>query len=253
MLWIHVVAGLVALLAGAVALIAVKGSPLHRRGGRVFAVAMLVMTGSAVVMAVFLRPNIGNAAVGSLTFYLVVTGVLAVACPVEKVRGVLAGLMLVALVVGASGLLLGMRALAMPNGAIDQIPAFAYFMFGTVGSVAGLLDARLLLVGRLQGKHRLARHLWRMGYAMWIATLSFFLGQADEFPAAVRASGLLALPVLLVTLTLFYWVIRAFFARDALALNSHAARAARRAGGARGLPNDSAGSRTPEFAEGSPR
>ncbi len=253
MLWIHVVAGLVALLAGALALIATKGSPLHRRGGRVFALAMLVMTASAVVMAAYLRPNIGNVLAGSLTFYLVVTGVLAVARPVQDVRAMLAGLMLVALVVGASGLLLGMRALAMPNGAIDEIPAFAYFMFGTVGSVAGLLDARLLLVGRLQGKHRLARHLWRMGYAMWIATMSFFLGQADELPAAVRASGVLTLPVLLVTLTLLYWVVRAFLARDALALNSHAAKAARRTSNARGLPNDRAGARTPEFAEGAPR
>jgi uncharacterized membrane protein len=253
MLWIHVVAGLVALLAGALALIATKGSPLHRLGGRVFAVAMLVMTGSAVVMAAYLRPNIGNVLAGSLTFYLVVTGVLAVARPVQDVRAVLVGMMLVALVVGASGLLLGLRALAMPNGAIDQIPAFAYFMFGTVGSVAGLLDARLLLVGRLQGKHRLARHLWRMGYAMWVATLSFFLGQADEFPAAVRASGILTLPVLLVTLTLLYWVVRAFFARDALALNSHAAKVARRKGDAHVQPKDSAASHTPGLVEGAPR
>lgn len=233
MLWIHVAAGLVALLAGAVALVAAKGSPLHKRGGKVFALAMLVMTGSAVLIAVFLRPNIGNVLAGSLTFYLVVTGVLAVARPVRDVRSVLAGLMLVALAVGVSGLLLGMRALSMPNGVIDQIPAFAYFMFGTVGSIASLLDARLLLAGKLQGKHRLARHLWRMGYAMWIATMSFFLGQADEFPAAVRESGVLALPVLLVTLMLLYWVVRALLARDAMTLQSHAARAARRAGRAR--------------------
>lgn len=212
MLWIHIASGLLALLAGAVALIATKGSPVHRQGGRVFALAMLLMTGSAVIIAAYLRPNIGNVLAGSLTFYLVLTGVLAVTRTVEQVRALLTGLMLVALTVGVSGVLLGSRALAMPNGGIDQIPAFAYFMFGVVGSVAGLLDARLLRVGQLPGRHRLVRHLWRMGYAMWIATMSFFLGQADEFPAAVRATGVLALPVLAMTLTLLYWLARAGFA-----------------------------------------
>lgn len=234
MLWIHVVAGLVALLSGALALVAAKGSPRHRLAGRVFALAMLVMTGSAVVIAAYFRANVGNVLAGSLTFYLVVTGVLAVARPVADVRAVLVGMMLVALTVGTVGLLLGVAALATPSGNIDQIPAFAYFMFGTVGSLAGLLDARVLLSGRLEGKHRLARHLWRMGYAMWIATMSFFLGQASQFPAGVRASGVLVLPVLLVTLTLLYWVVRAFLVRNAMGLNIHAARAARRAGQAPG-------------------
>lgn len=216
MLWIHVASGLLALLAGAFALYSRKGTPLHVRSGRVFAAAMLLMTVSAVLMAAFTRPNIGNVIAGSLTFYLVVTGVLAVARPVQSVRAWLFGLMLVAMTIGISGLLLGTRALATPQGAIDQIPAFAYFMFGSVGSVAALFDARLLLRGQLQGKQRLTRHLWRMGYALWIATMSFFLGQADEFPAAVRTSGVLALPVLAVTLTLLYWLGRAVFARSLL-------------------------------------
>lgn len=216
MLWIHIASGLLALLAGAVTLIATKGSPVHRNGGRVFALAMLLMTASAIVMATWLSPNVGNVIAGCLTFYLVLTGVLAVARPVEQVRALLTGLMLVALTIGVSGLLLGSRALAMPNGAIDQIPAFAYFMFGVVGSIAGLLDARLLWVGQLPGRQRLVRHLWRMGYAMWIATMSFFLGQADEFPAAVRATGVLSLPVLAVTLTLLYWLARAAFAGSLL-------------------------------------
>lgn len=46
--------------------------------------------------------------------------------------------------------------------------------------------------------------------------MSFFLGQAGEFPAAVRATGVLALPVLAVTLTLLYWLARAGFAGSLL-------------------------------------
>ena len=217
MLWIHIIAGLLSIAAGAVALYAAKGSPLHRRSGITFAVAMLAMTGSAVVMAAYLRPNPGNVIAGLLTFYLVVTGWLAVKRTVAETRAPLLGLMLVALVVGGAALALGSAAAQRPNGAIDGIPAPAFFMFATVGLGAGLLDLRLLIAGEIQGRHRLARHLWRMTYAMWVATLSFFLGQADEFPQAVRATGVLFIPPLLVTGALLYWVVRIHWARAPLA------------------------------------
>ena len=80
-------------------------------------------------------------------------------------------------------------------------------MFGIVGLLGGLLDARLLWAGGIQGAHRLARHLWRMCFAMWIATASFFLGQARFFPEPIRKSGLLAIPVLLVAGLMFYWLV----------------------------------------------
>jgi hypothetical protein len=47
-----------------------------------------------------------------------------------------------------------------------------------------------------------------MCIAMFMATASFFLGQAKLFPADVRASGVLKIPVLLVIGALLYWVIR---------------------------------------------
>ena len=81
-------------------------------------------------------------------------------------------------------------------------------MFGIAGLAGGLLDARLLYAGANQGAHRNARHLWRMGFALWIATTSFFLGQAKLFPEPVRESGLLAVPVLLVAGMVLYWLVR---------------------------------------------
>lgn len=44
-----------------------------------------------------------------------------------------------------------------------------------------------------------------------IATASFFLGQADEFPAALRNPALLAMPVVAVLLLLVYWTVRVRF------------------------------------------
>ena len=46
-----------------------------------------------------------------------------------------------------------------------------------------------------------------MGAALWIATSSFFLGQAGVFPEAVRKPALLAVPVLMVLVAVLYWFV----------------------------------------------
>lgn len=108
---------------------------------------------------------------------------------------------------------LGFEALNSAKGAVQGIPPQPLFMFGAVGLVGGLLDARMLWVRSIQGAHRLARHLWRMGFAMWIATASFFLGQAKLFPEPVRKIALLAIPVVLVLVVMLYSLGRVFLKR----------------------------------------
>ena len=85
---------------------------------------------------------------------------------------------------------------------------FPFVMFGTVGFLGTIGDVRVLRSGPLQGVSRLARHLWRMCFALFIAALSFFIGQSDEFLEALRIMPLLALPVLTVLATMFYWLWR---------------------------------------------
>ena len=214
----HIIAGLLAITAGAVALYAVKGSTLHRRSGMIFAIAMLTMTSSAVTMAAFLRPNIGNVIVGLLTFYLVSTGLLSMMRSVAQARALLTGLMFFGLTVGALAYMVGFDAVRNANGMLDGIPVQPMFAFGAIGILAALLDVRMLWAGSIEGKHRLARHLWRMGLAMWIATASFFLGQPQVFPEPLRhAMGVRAIPVLLVLAVMLYWLGRVFLKRHPLA------------------------------------
>ena len=85
------------------------------------------------------------------------------------------------------------------------------FIFGAVALLAAAGDARVLLGRSLPWSQRIARHLWRMCLALWIATVSFFLGQSDEFPEALRIMPLLCTPVLLVLLLMFYWLVRVLF------------------------------------------
>ncbi|MDZ4812791.1 MAG: hypothetical protein SGI99_09300 [Pseudomonadota bacterium] len=215
MIALHILAGVLALISGAVAMTATKGGKLHRRSGRVFVIAMLAMASIAVLMAGVLRPDRVNLIAGSLTFYLVSTGMLTVRRPAEKARRLMTGFMLLALAGGAHALTLGFEALNSAAGTMQGIPPQPLFMFAVVGLLGGLLDARLLWAGSIQGAHRLARHLWRMSFAMWIATASFFLGQAKFFPEPIRKSGLLAVPVLLVLVFLLFWMVRVLIKRRA--------------------------------------
>lgn len=204
MLLMHIAAGLVALIAGGIALFAHKGESWHRRGGLAFAVAMLVMTSSGALMAAWKWERISMLA-AALTAYLVCTGLLTVRRSVQESRPLYTLLMLFGLATAAMGYVFGVDVLTTA-----KVPGWSamFFTFASFALLGAVLDLRLLRNGSIAGSPRLARHLWRMGLALWIATMSFFLGQARHFPQPVRESGALALPVLLVGLTVLYWLVR---------------------------------------------
>lgn len=208
---IHITAGLLALVAGAIALYAVKGSTLHRKSGMYFVVAMMVLTSSGALMAI-LKPDRGTALGGVLTFYMVSTALLTVRRSVAESRALLTSLMLVALAVGVSEFALGFAALNRADGRMDGYPAPLFFTFGVVALLSALGDARTLWARSLEGARRLARHIWRMSFAMWIATASFFLGQPKVFPEPLRhLIGVRAIPIVLVLAVMFYWLGRVLF------------------------------------------
>jgi len=204
---IHVLAGLSALIAGAVALYALKGGKLHRQAGILFVYAMLVMSSTGAVMSV-VHLNVGNVMAGVLTFYLVLTALLAVRRPTLEFQRIDAVAMLAALTVGLTALTLGVAAVRSATGKMQGIPPPVYFMFGTVAALATLGDLRVMRSWGTQGGFRIKRHLWRMCFAMFIATASFFLGPSQRLPAFLRGSPLRPIPVLLVLVVMFFWLAR---------------------------------------------
>lgn len=206
MLLVHVAAGGLAIVSGFVALYAAKGARLHRRSGMLFVRAMLLMSTTAVVMAA-LKDQKLNLMMGALTLYLVTTALLTVRPRVREVRRIEVGAMLVALTVGVYEVRLGVLAVSSPGGAIDGVPAAAAFGFGAVALLAALGDVRMLARG-IEGARRIARHLWRMCFAVFIASGSFFLGQADEIPEPLRIFPLLAIPAFLPLAAMLYWLWR---------------------------------------------
>jgi uncharacterized membrane protein len=207
---IHVAAAAVALVAGLVALVAAKGAWLHRRIGMVFVYSMAAMSASAIVIASRKNQTL-NVIAGLLTAYLVITGLMTVLPLSTARRRVSIALMLMALALGLTTVLFGFQAIAA-GGRRDGIPAFPFFMFGVVGLLGTVGDFRVLRRGALRGRPRLVRHLWRMCWALWIATASFFLGPrarvAKVLPAPLLKTGLLIIPVLAVVVVMVYWLWR---------------------------------------------
>jgi hypothetical protein len=209
---IHISAGGLGILAGFVALYAVKGATLHRKGGMVFVYAMVTLgLMGALMAAVWGRAPSSNIPVGLLTAYLVITGLMTVRPPAAGLRSLDLGLMLVALAVCLTLFAFGAKAFASPTGTLSDIPAPPFFIFGSVALLAAVGDLRMIRSGgvlAIHGVPRLVRHLWRMCFALLIAAFSFFLGQAQVIPKPIRIVPLLIIPPLLVLAAMVYWLWR---------------------------------------------
>ena len=212
---IHIAAGSLALLSGYVALYSAKGAALHRRGGMVFVYAMLTMcvAGTTIAAVRNVAPAV-NIPAALLTSYLVITSVTTVRPVASWPRWLDYLLLLVALGLGITNFFFAYEALTAPRGTRNGMPAFPFLLFGTIGTIGAVLDARMLRSGPLKGAARLTRHLWRMSMALWIAALSFFIGQAEVIPEPIRIMPLLALTVLAVLVTMLYWLWRVRFKRS---------------------------------------
>ncbi len=204
---IHIVSGSIGIVSGFTALFALKGAWLHRRSGIVFVFAMLVLASTGATMAV-LKPNAGNIMGGALAFYLVTTGALTIRRPAGAFDGKDVAALLLGLAIAIAGLMFGLDAAHSVKGAKDGYPPALYFIFGSVALLGAVGDARMMRAGAIHGVTRIVRHLWRMCLALFVAAGSFFLGQAQVFPKAIRIMPLLAIPALLPLALLLFWLAR---------------------------------------------
>lgn len=208
--FVHIAAGSVALLAGAGAMGFRKGSRPHRRAGNLFFGSMLVMSAIGASLAA-IKPDVGTSLMGALTFYLVATAWMTV-IRVEGTSGRFEkGAMLAAVVLAVVAIAWGAGVAANGEGRPRDYPATFYFVVGAVLATLAAFDLRLVVRGGIAGARRLARHLWRMGLAFFIAAGSLFLGQPDVFPEPLRPVAIRAVPVLLVVGLTFFWLIRVSF------------------------------------------
>lgn len=208
---IHIAAGGLAMLLGAVALLAPKGMTLHRRVGLLFVASMIVMGLSGSVLAA--RINITNISVmgGFMSAYFVITAFTTVRRPSAWTRRLNGVAFAMGGAVALVWLGLGMKGLVNPSpGAQAYMVATAFFLGGVV--LAALIgDLRTARSAALRGGPRLARHLWRMCFALFIAVGSFVAipeRVAKILPDVFAAGPMRPLPVVLVFAAMFYWLWR---------------------------------------------
>ena len=198
----HILAGVLALVFGYIALFAAKGATLHRKSGLLFVSAMVTMSLTGALVA-FLNSSSVSVIAGLLSFYFVTTGLLTVRPRSQGPRWIDRGAMLFALTVAALAFKTGFG--LMNGGRPETIPMF---IFGVAGVLAAAGDIRVIRAGSIQGPRRITRHLWRMCFAMWVAAASFFWGPRGRVPDVIYYPALLPIPVLLPVAVMLYWLWR---------------------------------------------
>jgi uncharacterized membrane protein YfcA len=193
---LHLCTGTLAILSGAVALSARKGLRLHRAGGRIFAVTMLITSATGVWLAIG-SSQAKNILLGLLAFYLAATGWRSARKRIPE--------------------------WSWPDSVLTLLPV-ALVAFSVAGIARGVISIRGALPYLLMAlfciaadlrtmtapgqTNRLARHLWRMSFVLLLAAKTLFLGQAKVFPEMLRKPYLLATPLVLICGAMLYWLRR---------------------------------------------
>jgi len=202
---LHICAGLVGLLSGAAAMSFRKGSHRHCRAGNIFFAAMLVMGSSAVYL--------GNVFGGLFACYLVTTAWLT-ARQREGETSIFDWIaLLFGVVVGIAILTSGVRVATGSLKGQPGVPVGMLFFISSIVLLAAAGDVRMLVRGGVFGRQRIVRHLWRMCFALFIATGSFFIGQPQVFPAFIRKTNLLLIPGILPLVLMIFWFFRVRFTK----------------------------------------
>lgn len=208
---IHIAAGGLAMVLGAVALSVKKGGTIHRRSGLLFVCAMIVMGFTASILGFLKSPADGNVFAGFMTLYFVGTALTTVRPATPWTRGFNVAALIIAVGLGLVDILGGVKAFNSPGGFLNGVPFPMLFFIAAVMILAAIGDVRVMRSGMPRGGPRLARHLWRMCFALFIAAGSFFSVRervAKILPELFTTAPMRALPILLLFGAMFYWLWR---------------------------------------------
>jgi hypothetical protein len=212
LLLLHISGGTVGLLSGAAAMAFRKGSRWHGLAGNVFFVSMLTMSGAGTYLAL-MKHQTSNVFGGALTFYMVATAWLTARRRDGETSIFDWGALLAALAVGIVIVSFGLEAAKSPTGSKDGVPAPMYFVLGSVALLSATGDLRMLLRGGVFGKQRIVRHLWRMCFALFVASASIFVARPHLFPALLRETHIIFLLGILPLPLMLFWVLRVRLSR----------------------------------------
>jgi uncharacterized membrane protein len=220
---VHLCAGTLGLVSGTAAMSFRKGSPRHVLAGKVFVASMLTMAVGAVYLAIT-RHQPNNIGGGILTFYLIGTAWLTARRRDGETSRFDWVAMLIPLAIGIFTWMVGIKVVLSGASSQDGVPVGMTFFMGSVCLLAAAGDVRMLVRGGVLGAKRIARHLWRMCYGLFIAAGSFFLGPQNRplrllstvgigqhLPPVLFSTTLYLILTVLPLILLIFWLVRVRF------------------------------------------
>lgn len=207
----HGMVGTALVLSGIVALLSKKGKYVHRRSGQIFAVTLFLM--ALIILATKLLASNLVSTLGvtftALVCYLVLTSWATMRMPPATLNTLSYFAPAMACSVGMMSLYFGLTAVFGYAHLDDDIPVAAFFVFSALAFLSAWGDFSLILKGGLVGAQRVARHLWRMCFAVYLFTATLFTGPGSiVFPDGIRGSWILMLPELSVLALGLYWMTK---------------------------------------------
>jgi hypothetical protein len=220
---VHICGGSVGLLSGTAAMTFHKGSPRHVLAGKLFVASMLTMAVFAVYLAIT-RHQPNNIGGGILTFYLIGTAWLTARRRDGETSRWDWVALLIPLALGILTWMNGIQVVRSGASSQDGVPVGMTFFMGSVMLLAAAGDVRMLVRGGVVGAKRIARHLWRMCFGLFIASGSFFLGPSNRplrllsavgvgqhLPQALFSTALYLVLTVLPLILLIFWLVRVRF------------------------------------------
>jgi hypothetical protein len=212
------------LLSGTAAISFRKGSPRHAMAGKVFVASMLTMGALAVYLAV-VRNQPSNIGGGILTIYLIGTAWLTARRKDGETSRLDWIVLLIPLTLGILTWMNGLKVVRSGESSQNGVPVGMIFFMGSVMLLAAAGDVRMLVRGGVFGAKRIARHLWRMCFGLFIAAGSFFMGPSNRplrlfsavglgqhLPSALFSTSIYLILTMLPLILLIFWLVRVRFA-----------------------------------------
>lgn len=209
---LHFWVGTAAVVAGFAAFCLRKGCRLHRVSGLVFFTAIIFLSFSGLYLSV-MRSVIFTVFISVLAFYLVTTGWMSAKRADGEIGRFEKLACLIILLFAIIAIVIGYKAATGSTVLTKNVPAGAYFTLAGLAILLGGFDINLIHRSGLYGKHRIARHLWRMCFALFIAVTIFFLGNNNVLPEVLRKPVFLAAPIFAVLLLTVYWIVRVLYSK----------------------------------------
>jgi uncharacterized membrane protein len=220
---VHICAGIFGLLSGTAALFFRKGSTRHVLAGKIFVISMLTMAVGAVYLGI-VKDQPSNILGGIITFYLIGTGWLTARRREGETSRMDGVALLIPLAIGILTWVDGIGVLRSGASSQNGVPVGMSFFMGSICLLAAAGDVRMLMHGGVFGVKRIARHLWRMCFGLFIAAGSFFMGPSNRplrllsalrlgqhLPSALFSTSLYLILSVLPLVLLIFWLVRVRF------------------------------------------